>query len=519
VLRGSSKFRSNGRLPAITWVHPQTKATLSRCAQPHVSFSGYQSAEDERLVSLLNTGPFQLLIVDARDMASATANSLLGGGTENPITYNCEYAYSNIGNIHAMQKSFRLLTELSYVPKTPDRQAYENTKWLSHIGVVLQSACNIVEAIQLKKQSVLVHCTDGWDRTSQLVSLAQIFLDPYYRTLEGFANLIQKDWLSFGHQFSVRLGHGITLSDTTSPPFVQWMDCVFQCLKQFPNWFQFNEHYLIAILDEIYSCRFGNFLFDNERTRKENALHTKTPSLWPWIVNPSRLDMFINFTYIPENGYFTPQCSSTELHVWTSYYGRYRASMKYYKKHHEQTISRLQPSLEFEASSLKQQQDFLRTVLPKMFNKEIQQEIETMKKKTNNNSDLILEFENHKFRLSLENNKIKLSLCPQLPACDLESSQNESMPPEKSLFCATDCFVIEDYHAPEECVSVVMGEEELEEFLTDVVNVESTPPLQPQGLAYYVPNHVMNLYDALPSISTGLAGPASVARWWYSSKK
>ena len=34
--------------------------------------------------------------------------------------------------------------------------------------------------------------SDGWDRTSQLTSLAMILLDPYYRTLEGFMCLIDK---------------------------------------------------------------------------------------------------------------------------------------------------------------------------------------------------------------------------------------------------------------------------------------------------------------------------------------
>lgn len=37
-----------------------------------------------------------------------------------------------------------------------------------------------------EKVSVVVHCSDGWDRTAQTCSLAGIMLDPYYRTIHGF---------------------------------------------------------------------------------------------------------------------------------------------------------------------------------------------------------------------------------------------------------------------------------------------------------------------------------------------
>ena len=36
-----------------------------------------------------------------------------------------------------------------------------------------------------KGAAALVHCSDGWDRTSQLTSLAQLLLDPFYRTITG----------------------------------------------------------------------------------------------------------------------------------------------------------------------------------------------------------------------------------------------------------------------------------------------------------------------------------------------
>jgi len=49
--------------------------------------------------------------------------------------------------------------------------------------------------------SVLTHCSDGWDRTSQMVSLAEMILDPYYRTFEGFqvclALFVEALWLKF----------------------------------------------------------------------------------------------------------------------------------------------------------------------------------------------------------------------------------------------------------------------------------------------------------------------------------
>lgn len=124
------------------------------------------------------------------------------------------------------------------------------------------------------RTSVVIHCSDGWDRTSQLSALAMLLLDPYYRTIKGFEVLIEKEWLSFGHKFQQRIGHGDNHhSDADrSPVFLQFIDCVWQVSKQYPHAMEFNEHFLITILDHLYSCRFGTFLCNSERERaKEGA--------------------------------------------------------------------------------------------------------------------------------------------------------------------------------------------------------------------------------------------------------
>lgn len=49
---------------------------------------------------------------------------------------------------------------------------------------LMKAAVTVVTAIENDGRPVMVHCSDGWDRTPQIVALAEILLDPFYRSLE-----------------------------------------------------------------------------------------------------------------------------------------------------------------------------------------------------------------------------------------------------------------------------------------------------------------------------------------------
>ena len=112
-LQASAAFRSRGRLPVLSWIHPESQATITRCAQPLVGVGGKRSREDERYVQLImdaNAQSHKLFIMDARPMPNAVANTAKGGGYESEDAYqNAELVFLDIHNIHVMRESLRKL--------------------------------------------------------------------------------------------------------------------------------------------------------------------------------------------------------------------------------------------------------------------------------------------------------------------------------------------------------------------------------------------------------------------------
>lgn len=336
-------FRSKGRIPILSWTSPDLKCTLWRSSQPKSAFK--RCIEDEIMITTLsrfykNNGdlaeerPFSIL--DARPKLNAFANKATGAGFENIDHYtNCKLDFLNIENIHKVRDSWNKM--VSVIQKVSNQESsntgnlnlektigllnkenltsvqaqpilnslnrmnnsenlvglkliseIDSTGWYDLVSMILVSSNKIVDQL-IREKGVLVHCSDGWDRTSQLTALAMLCIDPYYRTIQGFLSLIEKEFVLSGHKFHSRYGtpgKGSRLDNESekSPIFTQWLDCVYQCYTQFPTEFQFHPNLLVVIADHLNNSIFGNFHCDNEHERSCINSRDLTISLWDSIM-------------------------------------------------------------------------------------------------------------------------------------------------------------------------------------------------------------------------------------------
>nr|XP_020450590.1 myotubularin-related protein 2-like isoform X3 [Monopterus albus] len=328
-------FRAKNRFPVLSWIHPESQATIVRCSQPLVGPSECRCKEDERLLQIImdaNAQSHKLTVFDARQGSVAVTNKAKDGGYESETFYpNVELNFLEIPNIHVMRESLRKMKDVVYPTIDEDHwhSSIDQTHWLEYIRLLLAGAAKIADKLESGKTSVVVHCSDGWDRTAQLTSLAMLMLDSYYRTLHGFQVLVEKEWISFGHKFAARVGHGDEnhANSERSPLFVQFIDCVWQMTRQFPAAFEFNELFLITMLDHLYSCLFGTFLYNSEKERAAKEVQTQTVSLWSYI--NSQPEDFTNPFYVDyEHHVLYPLVSSRHLELWTSYYARWNPRMR-----------------------------------------------------------------------------------------------------------------------------------------------------------------------------------------------
>lgn len=161
-------------------------------------------------------------------------------------------------------------------PEQTFAKLLEQSEWFQQIRGLLQLSGAVVDLIDLQGSSVALALEEGSDVTAQVSALAQLCLDPHYRTIDGFRVLIEKEWLAFGHRFAHRsnLKSHSSSGSGFAPTFLQFLDAVHQIQTQFPLAFEFNDYYLRFLAYHSVSCRFRTFLFDCELERFDLGIAT-----------------------------------------------------------------------------------------------------------------------------------------------------------------------------------------------------------------------------------------------------
>uniref|UniRef100_A0AAY4EJU3 Myotubularin phosphatase domain-containing protein n=1 Tax=Denticeps clupeoides TaxID=299321 RepID=A0AAY4EJU3_9TELE len=333
TVMGSAKFRSRGRLPALSYFHRETKAAICRCSQPLSGFSA-RCVEDEQMLQAISQAnpncPF-MYVVDTRPKLNAMANRAAGKGYENEGNYsNIRFNFQGIENIHVMRNSLQKLLEVCAL-KSPSMSDYltglENSGWLRHIKAVMDAGVFLAKAVADEQASVLVHCSDGWDRTAQVCSVACILLDPFYRTMKGLMMLLEKEWISMGHKFTQRCGFLDGDPKEVSPVFTQFVECVWNLTEQFPCAFEFNERFLIDIHDNIYACQFGNFIGNCQKEREELKIQETTFSLWPFLLKQQEWYRNPLYKRSVKSGPLRPNTLPLHFKFWCGMYNRFDKGM------------------------------------------------------------------------------------------------------------------------------------------------------------------------------------------------
>ncbi|RDD37655.1 Myotubularin [Trichoplax sp. H2] len=331
-----AKRYRGGRFPIVCWKEKDTNCFLLRSAYMIESRSNSidKSAHLEDYYyhicnCLGKSTDIKLYIFSPRSSNQSVTNFLLARSRKDSDV-NKQPSF-----VHVKSKAFQFspaiikrslrlfLNLLSHEKDDKYLVQLDECRWLQMISMIIQKAVEMALIIAKCSASVIASFEDGQDFTAQVTSLTQLLLDPYYRTMDGFQVLIQKEWSEIGHPFCKRnLPFLRRDKEAEGPVFIQWLDCVYQIVTQFPYLFEFTPNFLHDIAYHVYSCRFGTFLSNDVFDEEKYNIYMRTVSFWDWMRDIGCYKPYRNRFYIKESYHrlILPLYSVPFLKIWKECY-------------------------------------------------------------------------------------------------------------------------------------------------------------------------------------------------------
>ncbi|XP_073521794.1 myotubularin-related protein 9-like [Phyllobates terribilis] len=329
-LKRAASFRQSRRFPVLSYYHPRSKTVLLRSAQPLVGPNHHSCEDDEMLLNAALMGQSRGFIIDIRTEQEAKQARSAGGGTENKDRYQkWSVLHRPLERGQALQSSLTRLVGTcyqTYLGRNHWLSKLQLSQWLSHIKEALSTAGLAAECIERERTCVLIHGDEGANNTLLVTSLAQLILSPDCRTMVGFQDLIEREWLQAGHPFQLRCarsGWAQGRFQQESPNFLLFLDCCWQLTRQFPMAMEFNEKLLCALATHAYSSEYGTFLCNNEKERYIYKVREKTHSLWGILNNFRQRNHLANRVYERNPIAIWPSVAPQSIQLWEGFFLRY----------------------------------------------------------------------------------------------------------------------------------------------------------------------------------------------------
>ncbi|KII69151.1 Myotubularin-related protein 9 [Thelohanellus kitauei] len=142
-----------------------------------------------------------------------------------------------------------------------------------------------------------------------VTSLAHIISDRKYRTVSGFFDLIEYEWILGGHPFPLRcrsvftprFDQDIEGQERSGPLFLLFLNCVYQLIESNKTSFEFTPQLLNMIYNRHFSTQFGVFFYSCSKDRLKNDIESNCDSLWEYIESPKIKIKLMNPIYDPDS--------------------------------------------------------------------------------------------------------------------------------------------------------------------------------------------------------------------------
>lgn len=313
-LRKIAATHVRSRFPVVSWYCKRNGAVIVRGDEPEVATIGDSQKDIQK----------QFPDIKLLDKYSRGGDPLAMLDFGQPRTWALGYPSTQIDWLKFKTNKEMQDAYFSMMTNTTDSYQAYNT-WRHAVKMSLDTASRVARDVQGGRSVLLVHSvTNDWDFV--VSSIAHLLLDGYYRTLQGFQVLIEKEWTCFGFGCAHKLAHGKQSDEEQSPALQMFFECVWIMMQQYPIHFQFTEDLLVFIIDCLYSCKYGTFLPSSEKER--DIFRPISVSAWTSV--NAKAERFTNpfFEEDTLSSDMKLRTSVADIKSWSGYYTRHKHSTK-----------------------------------------------------------------------------------------------------------------------------------------------------------------------------------------------